>query len=232
MSISFPTICYLEDDDTIRANYTELIESEGFNVIGCKDRLSASDILSQHDIDLAILDIELAGDPLGGLTLCKELRESNQLLPILILSSHAHIDYRSRGWRYGVDDYVIKDTELELIVVRIKALIKRYNALKLHLSTHKKRHIFSMLEIDELKNQFSWKGIDLKLSLTQFWILKAITESDGKPLPHTILQKAANICVEPNTIVAHIKSIRHEFKRIDPDFNHIKTERGRGYRWA
>jgi len=231
MPPKLPIICYLEDNDTIRVNYSELIETEGFKVIGCRDRRSASDVIERNNIDLAILDIELVGDPTGGLILCKKLRELNPLLPILILSSHAHIDYRSRGWRYGADDYVTKDTELDLILVRIKALIKRYQTLSTLMSKQAKRSISSELEIDELKHQFSWIGETLDLSLTQFWLLKALIENYGEPLNHKALQKAANIYVEPNTIVAHIKSIRQEFKNIDPDFNGIRTERGRGYRW-
>jgi two-component system OmpR family response regulator len=231
MQQNYPTICYLEDNDTIRENYSELIEDEGFKVIGCKDRATALDIFKHQLIDLAILDIELESDPMGGLILCRKLREQNPLLPILILSSHAHIDYRSRGWRYGADDYVTKDTELDLILVRIKTLIKRYHTLRSHISAQTKRNISSLLEIDDLKHQFSWKGESLELSLTQFWLLKALLENYGVPLSHKALQEAANIYVESNTIVAHIKSIRHQFKKIDPDFNNIKTERGRGYRW-
>jgi two-component system, OmpR family, response regulator len=49
---------------------------------------------------------------------------------------------------------------------------------------------------------------------------------------HAELMRAAKIVVEPNTITAHIKAIRDAFRRIDPDFDHLRTERGRGYRWV
>lgn len=238
-SIHFPktrviktsTICYLEGNDSIRANYSELFETEDFQVIGCKDRASVHRTFAEHRIDLAILDIELTDEPTGGLTLCKQLRAENIFLPIMILSSHTHIDYRSRGWRYGADDYVTKDTELELILVRIKTLIKRYHSIRSHVSVMMSKQVFEDLEINELKHQYSWQGQRLDLSLSQYWILKALVENCGQPLTHNALQKAANICVEPNTIAAHVMSIRHQFKQIDSSFNRIKTERGRGYRW-
>jgi two-component system OmpR family response regulator len=76
-----------------------------------------------------------------------------------------------------------------------------------------------------------WRGQPVELSLTQFWMLAALHAQPGRAVSHEDLMKAAKLVVEPNTITAHIKAIRDAFRRIDPSFDRIATERGRGYRW-
>ena len=71
----------------------------------------------------------------------------------------------------------------------------------------------------------------MDLSLTQFWILNELVNHVGEVKTCDKLMHAAHICVEPNTITAHIKTIRARFRAIDPEFDCIKTERSSGYRW-
>jgi DNA-binding response OmpR family regulator len=77
-----------------------------------------------------------------------------------------------------------------------------------------------------------WKGKLLSLTLTQYWILNELASHAGEIKDYSKLMWVANICVEPNTISAHIKTIRSSFRSEDEDFNCIKTERGAGYRWV
>ena len=78
----------------------------------------------------------------------------------------------------------------------------------------------------------AWKGSKVELPLTHYWIVRELCTNPGKVRTHRDLMKASNIVVEPNTITAHVKTIRGAFSAIDPGFNCIKTERGRGYRWV
>jgi len=227
-------IGFLEDDEVIRSNYTELLESDGYTVRAYCDSAEALDAFRNQMPDLALLDISLGDDVDGGLKVCRALREISPDLPIIFLTSHAHVDTQSRGWRAGADDYVTKDTNIELVLLRIRALLKRYDIIRD--TANSSRTLESLdtsdLDVDEDKFQVSWRNTRLDLSLTQFWILRAVTKIPGQVVSHSDLQSAAKIVVEPNTIVTHVKLIRDEFKRVDPKFNKIKTERGRGYRWV
>ena len=78
----------------------------------------------------------------------------------------------------------------------------------------------------------AWKGRQVDLPLTHFWIVRELCASPGKVKNHRELMKAANLVVAPNTITAHVKAIRDAFSRVDPQFRCIRTERGRGYRWV
>ncbi|MCK5356405.1 MAG: winged helix-turn-helix domain-containing protein, partial [Methyloprofundus sp.] len=72
----------------------------------------------------------------------------------------------------------------------------------------------------------------VELTLTQFWIVQELLSEPREVKTNRQLMEAAKIYVEPNTITAHIKTIRNRFKAIDENFNSIKTERGTGYRWV
>jgi len=225
------SIFYVEDDPVIRANFTELFEADGFQVHAFSSFEAASDNLGFLDTDIAVFDIELGSEMQGGLELCKRFRERFRDRPIVLLTSHDHDTLQAKGWQLGADDYVPKNTSLMLIMVRIRALLSRYQDMK---DLYDKRHKESpapSLEIDAQNYAIYWKGCRLALSLTQYWIVHSIIKANGDVVGHEKLQSAANIVVEPNTIVAHIKNIRAQFKRFDSSFNHIKTERGLGYRW-
>ena len=74
-------------------------------------------------------------------------------------------------------------------------------------------------------------GKPVLLTLTEFWILSAIARRPGHLKTHEQLMDAANAVVTNNTITAHIRRIRNKFREIDPDFDHIRSEYGMGYRW-
>jgi two-component system OmpR family response regulator len=225
------SIFYVEDDPVIRANFTELFEADGFQVLSFSSFDAASENIETQETDIAVFDIELGSEPQGGLELCRRFRERFPDRPIILLTSHDQDSLQAKGWQLGADDYVPKNTSLMLIMVRIRALLSRYQNMK---ALYGGRHNVSpvpSLEIDAQNYAIYWKGCRLDLSLTQYWIVHSIIEASGDVVGHEKLQSAANIVVEPNTIVAHIKNIRAQFKRFDSNFNHIKTERGHGYRW-
>jgi two-component system OmpR family response regulator len=230
-SPSRPSIVFVEDDPVIRANFTELFESHDFEVesFGCYETGRAG--LESHAPDIAIFDIELGNQAQGGLLLCELFREKFPDRPLILLTSHDDVILQTRGWQLGADDYVPKNTSLTLIMVRIRALLARYEAMKMLYEDRQSVGVDSELKIDQPNFSIYWKGSRLDLSLTQYWILRSIIEANGNVVGHEALQRAAQIVVEPNTIVSHIKNIRAQFKRFDSGFNHIKTERGHGYRW-
>jgi two-component system OmpR family response regulator len=88
------------------------------------------------------------------------------------------------------------------------------------------------LRIDERLSRAHWLESPLDLSLTQYWILKDLFSHSGEVRSTTDLMRAANITVQPNTIVVHIKAIREAIQEITPNFSCIKSERARGYRWV
>lgn len=229
-------VALVEDDDVIRENYTEILSDEGFNVDAFCDRQEAMAHFQTDLPDIAILDVGLHQERDGGFQLCSDLRRLSPELPIIFLTSRDEEVDRISGLRLGADDYITKDIGINYLMVRIEALFHRIEMLTKNSSENikadKKKLVYGSLEIDRLRLIALWKGEALQLSLTHFWILTELVNNLGEIKHYDKLMRAANICVEPNTITAHIKSIRDRFSSIDSEFDCIKTERGAGYRWV
>jgi two-component system, OmpR family, response regulator len=226
------TIAFVEDDEILRENFSELLRAEGFSVVPFSTTDEVLPSIKGSMPDLALLDIGLGQDADAGFGLCMELRRLSQTLPIIFFTSHASDVDKISGLRMGADDYVTKDASLDYLVVRIKALLRR---IEVRCSGGARpRNVMRKgdlsLDLDELRA--SWKGIPLALTLTQFWMVHALAEHVGHVRTHDQLMRAASIRVEPNTVAAHVKNIRQLFLQADPGFSCIVTERGVGYRWV
>ncbi|NOQ13852.1 MAG: response regulator [Methyloprofundus sp.] len=228
-------ILLVEDDDVIRENYAELLSDEGFKVKACSNREEAMAYFTQGLPDIAILDISLEEEREGGFQLCMYLRQISPVLPILFLTSHGSEVDKISGFRLGADDYLTKDISIEYLIVRVEALLRRYATIKSQKSTSTTTRVDDSKPrksyIDSDRLLVYWNTQAVELTLTQFWIVQALLAEPHQVKTYRQLMEAAKIYVEPNTISAHIKTIRNRFKVIDENFNCIKTERGAGYRW-
>jgi two-component system OmpR family response regulator len=224
-------IALVEDDDVILQNYADFLRGSHFEVDTYATKESALQGLQERPPDLAVLDISLNGERDAGFVICAAVRQQYPQLPIVFLTSHDGEVDKISGLRLGADDYLTKDTSMDFLVVRIEALLRRRDAYIQSPSHDPIRVPGTELQLDKHALTASWRGGRLDLTLTQFWILAEICREPGQARSHEELMRAASIVVEPNTIVAHIKAIREEFKRVDPVFDAIRTERGRGYRW-
>jgi two-component system OmpR family response regulator len=223
----------VEDDEVIRENYIELLSDEGFEVIAFGNRRDAMVYFEKNLPDLVLLDITLEQERDGGFQLCTLLRARAPALPILFLTSHYSDMDRISGLRLGADDYLTKDISMAYLVVRIETLLRRIETLtSAGQSGHAAGKTFGALTLDSDRLTVFWQDQPVDLTLTQYWIVQNLALNTGQVRSYHQLMKAAHIVVEPNTISAHIKTIRDRFKAIDREFRSIKTERGIGYRWS
>lgn len=226
-------IMFVEDDPVIRENYADALKGEGFIVETFVDRESATTRIKQQLPDLALLDISLGADREGGFRLCQEIRKLSETTPIVFLTSHEKDIDKISGMRLGADDYLVKNISLDFLVVKIDSLLKRLEAVGSKTVEEEKEVLRRGDLVADLDSaQVWWKDELIELSLTQFNILAELIVKPGQVKSASKLMSAANIVVETNTISAHIKSIRKQFKVIDPDFDCLRTEYGHGYRWV
>jgi two-component system, OmpR family, response regulator len=228
-------VLLVEDDDVIRRNYETLLGAHRLSVCACATKSDAIDAFSREAFDVVILDVMLGHEYEAGFSLCQAFRENTKTTPIIFLTERSEDHDRISGLRLGADDYLTKmTTSGPFLVARINALIRRVESLVggKAAPTTPARKQGSRLRIDERLSRAYWHDTQLDLSLTRFWILQDLFEHSGEVRSPTELMRAAHITVEPNTISAHIKSIREELKKITPTFECIKAERGLGYRWV
>ncbi|MEQ1559572.1 MAG: response regulator [Methyloglobulus sp.] len=228
-------IALVEDDEIIRNNYSEILTDEGFEVVVFSNRQEAMNYFKTVLPDIALLDVGLQDERDGGFKLCSDLRRLSPKLPIIFLTSRDDEIDRISGLRLGADDYITKDASINFLMVRIEALFHRIEVITQseppELKIQHDNSGFGSLSLDKKLLKAAWKNMPLDITLTQFWILCELVDNPGEVKTCDNLMHAAHICVEPNTITAHIKTIRSRFRDIDSDFDCIKTERSAGYRW-
>jgi two-component system, OmpR family, response regulator len=228
-------ILLVEDDDVLRRNYDALLRGHGLSVTACASKAEAKTAFGRQAFDVIILDVTLDSEYEGGFELCQTFRETQKVTPIIFLTERDQDHDRISGLRLGADDYLSKTISGAYLVARINALIRRVQTLVSGAgepAIAAPQENGALLRIDDRLSRAYWNNLPLDLSLTQFWILKDLYEHKGQVRSIVELMRAANITVQPNTIVVHIKAIRGTIQALAPNFGCIKSERSRGYRWV
>jgi two-component system OmpR family response regulator len=223
-------IALVEDDPAIRANYTDALARQGYEVAAHASRREALAAFSARLPDLAILDIGLGAEVDGGFTLCRELRALSDTLPILFLTARDSDFDTVAGLRLGADDYLTKDVSLPHLLARIAALFRRVDALT---SPANREETLERgpLRLDAKRLEVAWQGRAVPLTVTEFWMVHALARHPGHVKTRDQLMSDARLTVDDATITSHVKRIRRKFLAADPDFTAIEAVYGAGYRW-
>ncbi|MCB1889438.1 MAG: proteobacterial dedicated sortase system response regulator [Rhodocyclaceae bacterium] len=223
-------IAIVEDEAAIRANYSEALGRQGYEVAAYADRASAMAAFRVRLPELAVIDIGLGDEPEGGFTLCAELRALSARLPIIFLTARdSDFDIVS-GLRLGADDYLTKDISLPHLLARIAALFRRIEVLA-ERAPQEETVERGALRLDLMGLAADWQGQPVGLTLTEFWMVHTLARTPGHVKSRDQLMQDARLVVDDGTITSHIKRIRRKFAAIDADFSHIESVYGMGYRW-
>ncbi|MDA0822231.1 MAG: proteobacterial dedicated sortase system response regulator [Proteobacteria bacterium] len=225
------TVAIVEDETPIRENYADALRRQGYRVQTFANREHAMGAFRSRLPDLVLLDIALQDEIDAGFEMCRELRTLSSKLPIIFLTARDS-DYDSiAGLRVGADDYITKDVSIPHIIARISALFRRVEALGDPTDQRNERKC-GELTIDPDRVIARWTESVVDLTLTEFWIVNALTKNPGHVKTREQLMSDANVVVDDTTVTSHIKRIRRKFKAIDVNFDSIETVYGMGYRWT
>lgn len=224
------TVAIVEDETPIRDNYADALRRQGYKVQSFATRERAMNAFRSRLPDLVLLDIALQDEIDAGFEMCRELRTLSRKLPIIFLTARDS-DYDAiAGLRVGADDYLTKDVSLPHITARISALFRRVEALG-DPTDQQHQRTCGQLTIDPDRVVARWSDSAVDLTLTEFWIVNALTKNPGHVKTREQLMHDANVVVDDTTVTSHIKRIRKKFKCVDPSFDCIETVYGMGYRW-
>ncbi|MCU7798140.1 MAG: proteobacterial dedicated sortase system response regulator [Candidatus Thiodiazotropha sp. (ex Myrtea spinifera)] len=223
-------IAIIEDEAVIRDNYSDYLQRQGYQVSGYASRQKAITAFETGLPDLVILDIGLEDDIDGGFELCRELRTRSATLPIIFLTARDSDFDTVAGLRLGADDYLTKEVSLPHLAARIAALFRRLEAMTQTLP-EAKCYICGALQLDIHQLTVQWEETPVALTVTEFWMIHALVKHPGHVRSRDQLMEQAKIYVDEASISSHIKRIRRKFQEIDPNFDHIESVYGAGYRW-
>jgi len=231
---SMSRIALVDDDRNILTSVSMTLEAEGFEVETYNDGQSAFDAFSKRLPDMAVLDIKMPR--MDGMDLLQRLRQRTTMPVIFLTSKDDEID-EVLGLRMGADDYVKKPFSQRLLVERIRALLRRQDAIatgEIATTEETKVMVRGNLTMDPLRHSVSWKGKEVTLTVTEFLLLQALAQRPGFVKSRDQLMDVAyddQVYVDDRTIDSHIKRLRKKMRTTDDDFNAIETLYGIGYRY-
>ncbi len=227
-------IALVDDDRNILTSVAMTLEAEGFEVETYHDGQQALDAFNKKLPDMAVLDIKMPR--MDGMDLLQRLRQKTTMPVIFLTSKDDEID-EVLGLRMGADDYVKKPFSQRLLVERIRALLRRQDAVSGEVvadSEETKVMERGDLRMDPLRHAVTWKGQDVSLTVTEFLLLQALAQRPGFVKSRDQLMDVAyddQVYVDDRTIDSHIKRLRKKMRSVDGDFSAIETLYGIGYRY-
>lgn len=217
------SIMVVEDNDNARKLFETVLIENGYKPILARDGLEALEILDRQHIDLIILDIMMPN--MDGYELTKELRDSNYNLPILIVTAKDMPSDMKKGFILGADDYMTKPVDMEELILRIAALLRRSQIANEHKVSIGK----TQLNYDELT--VSYDGIIEELPQKEFMLLFKLLSYQNKIFTRRQLMDeiwGLDSDTDQRTVDVHVNRLRDRFKD-NRDFE-IVTIRGLGYK--
>ncbi len=220
-------VLVVDDEVRIREVVQYALEREGFRVSAVDDGSKGLDAIERGAFDLVVLDVMLPGK--DGLEVCRRVR-ANSKVPILFLSARGDEIDRVLGLELGGDDYLVKPFSPRELVARVKAVLRRADAVDEEPERKKLQH--GNIRIDAERHEVSFRGELVGLTPTEFGLLAALLERPGVVLSRGQLMQRAysydNLVTE-RTIDTHVRRIRAKFRAVgaaDP----IATVHGVGYK--
>jgi two-component system, OmpR family, response regulator ChvI len=227
------TIVLVDDERNILTSLGMALEAEGYNVRTYSDGEAALEALSEQSANLAILDIKMPR--MDGMELLRRLRQRTDMPVIFLTSKDEEID-ELFGLSMGADDYIAKPFSQRLVLERVKAVLRRYQAMDAANPAADTTRVLERgkLRIDPERHTCHWDGRSVVLTVTEYLILQALATRPGVVKTRDALIDAAyddQVYVDDRTIDSHIKRLRKKFKLADDDFDVIETLYGVGYRF-
>ena len=215
-----------DDDRAIRDALTRALGLEGYDVVQAADGNTALSLIESAQPDVAILDVMMPN--IDGLTVCRVLRAERNRLPVLMLTARTETPDRVAGLDAGADDYLAKPFDLDELLARLRALLRR---TKSDDSPNSEAVQLADLRLDPTSRRV-WRGErEIELSKTEFDLLELLLRNQGIVLDHsTIYDRIWHYDFGPDSknLAVYISYLRRKLER-DDEVKLIHTVRGVGY---
>ena len=209
----------VEDDKILGSSLKKALEKHAYGVDWFQDGEEGLEALQNSNFEVAILDINLPR--ISGLEVLKAARQSKNMLPVLLLTARDTAAHKVEGLDSGADDYLVKPFDLDELLARLRALIRRREG-----RTETILHCGDV-QIDPTAKVVRKSGNQITMTAKEFQLLKLLMERAGKYVTKSDIEYAlydTESAVESNTTEVIIYNLR---KKLGSDF--IKSIRGVGY---
>jgi two-component system, OmpR family, response regulator RpaA len=226
-----PRILVIDDDPAIAELVAINLEMAGYDVTQVTDGIKGQALAVQMVPDLIMLDLMLP--KVDGFTICQRLRRDERTANVLVLMLTAlgQTQDKVEGFNAGADDYLTKPFELEEMLARVRALLRRTDRIP-QAAKHTEILSYGPLTLMPERFEILWNDAIIKLTRLEFELLHCLLQRHGQTVsPSEILQEVWGY--DPNDDIETIRvHVRHLRTKLEPDPRHpkyIKTVYGAGY---
>ncbi len=224
-------ILVVDDDKEIVGAIEIYLKKEGYKIFKAYNGKEAIKIIKENEIHLVILDIMMPEK--DGLETLSEIRKDKNI-PVILLSAKSEDYDKIGGLNSGADDYITKPFNPLELIARVNSCLRRYlNFGSLEDKNNNKIYKTGELEVNDETKQVTVDGKEVKLTATEFNILKFLIQNKGKV--YSITEIYENVWKEEgfgaeNIIAVHIRHIREKIEINPKDPKYLKVIWGIGYK--
>lgn len=219
-------ILVVEDEKRLADNIAKALAVDSFNVSTASDGLEAENLLKLGHFDVIVMDIMMPRQ--DGLTTLKNLRQSGNTTPVLLLTALGEIENKVEGLDTGADDYLAKPFAISELRARVRALLRRPTTQLSDIIT------YDSLQIDRQNKTITRLGTPIKVSATEYRLLEYlllnsdVVLSESDLLEHVWDQNYEGLS---NLVSVYIRYVRNKIDKAFPQETPlIQTVRGLGYK--
>ena len=216
-------VLVVEDDAKLRSLFCTVLANSGYLALPAPDGEQALSILDSEYVDLIISDIMMPG--MDGYELIDRLRDSGFTMPILIITAKEAFEDKQRGFLAGADDYMVKPIDVNEMILRVGALLKRARIAT------EKRIVCGNTTLNYDALTVTVEGRETLLPQKEFYLLYKLLSYPNKIFTRQQLMDeiwGMDSTTDERTVDVHVNRLRERFKICD-DFL-IQTVRGLGYK--
>lgn len=216
-------ILVVEDDNELNRLFCRTLERNGYVSFGAADAIHALELLDKESVDLIISDVMMPG--MDGFEFVRQLRDAQMTLPVMLITAKSDIKDKQSGFLSGADDYMVKPVDLQEMLLRVQALLRRAKSVsERRLSFGNTSLLYDVWTVEDAQGS-------QVLPQKEFQLLYKLLSYPGQIF--TRQQILDDIWgpegyVDSHTLDVHISRLRERFKK-NEDFE-IVTIRGLGYR--
>ncbi len=224
-------ILVVDDDEEIVKAIEIYLSKEGYHIFKAYNGRQALEVINKEEIHLVLLDIMMP--ELDGISVANIIRK-DKAIPIIMLSAKSEDYDKIAGLNNGADDYITKPFNPLELIARVNSQIRRYTSLG-SIAKNGEEGIYrtGQLEINDITKQVQVEGKEVKLTPTEYNILKFLTKNKG--VVYSIEQIYENVWEEEsygaeNIIAVHIRHIREKIEINPREPKYLKVIWGVGYK--
>ena len=216
-------VLIVDDDANIRKLIKATLHGEGYGAVEAANGEEALRLMDATPVDLIVLDIMMPG--MDGWEFCRTVKETKDI-PIIMVTAKGEVSQKIKGFRLGTDDYLVKPFDPMELLMRVKALLKRYRI------EHSQTVQLGDVSIDRRMHEVQVKDRRHLLPLKDFELLFRLARSPGQIFTRGQLIEqiwGSDYDGDERTVDVHVRRLR---ERLDGESDHVSivTVRGLGYR--